>query len=64
MNETNMQNVRVTRISIPFGDMFWLTFKAIFASLLVSIILVIPWFLLFLPGFLDFLEGSILRSIA
>ena len=49
MNEDNVQdvqitnmmplNVKINRIDIPFKDIFWLTFKALFASLLVSIIL-------------------------
>ena len=49
MSEDNVQDVQITnmmpvtvrinRIDIPFKDIFWLTFKALFASLLVSIIL-------------------------
>ena len=42
MSEDNVQTVKVTSIDIPFGDIFWLTFKALFASILVGIVLVIP----------------------
>ena len=52
MSEDNVQNVnvtnmvplhmRVTSIDIPFRDIFWLTFKALFATILVGIVLAIP----------------------
>jgi hypothetical protein len=40
MSEENVQSVKVTSIDIPFRDIFWLTFKALFASILVCIVLV------------------------
>jgi hypothetical protein len=39
MSEDNVQTVKVTRIDVPFRDIFWLTFKALFASLLVGMFL-------------------------
>jgi hypothetical protein len=49
MSEENVQTVKVTSIDVPFGDIFWLTFKAWFASILVGIVLAIPLFLLIVP---------------
>ena len=46
---SDVQNVKITSIDIPFGDIFWLTFKALFASILVGIVLAIPLFLLIVP---------------
>ena len=40
MSEENVQTVKVTSIDVPFGDIFWLTFKAWFASILIAIVLV------------------------
>ena len=40
MSEDNVQTVKVTSIDVPFGDIFWLTFKAWFASILVAGVLV------------------------
>jgi hypothetical protein len=43
---SDVQNVKITSIDIPFGDIFWLTFKALFASILVGIVLlVVPLFI-------------------
>ena len=39
MSEDNVQAVKVTSIDIPFRDIFWLTFKAVFASLLAGMFL-------------------------
>jgi hypothetical protein len=48
-----MSDVRITSIDIPFVDIFKLTFKALFASILVGIVLALPSLILFAALFLD-----------
>ena len=43
----NRQQVDVVSIDVPFGDIFWLTFKALFASIVVCLALAIPAFIIF-----------------
>lgn len=34
--QKGIKSVRITSIDIPFGEIFWLTFKAVIASMLVA----------------------------
>jgi len=56
MSEENVQTVKVTRIDIPFMDVFWLTLKAIFASILAGFVIALPF------GFLFLVSSLILTS--
>ena len=48
MSEDNVQNVKVVGLDIPFGEIVYLTFQAVFASLFVAVVVLAVPVLIFL----------------